>query len=178
MPYITIRLSAGHSFETIAAIEKIWNSMDQEKPMDYSYLDTRLNNMYRFESQLSDVTTIFALLSIGIGCLGLFGLIAAVAEKRTKEIGVRKILGASTGSIIFMFAKEFVLMAVVATILAVPGTYTLLMNWLEGFAYRVPVGAEPFLVSLGTILLLTLLTIGHRTFKAATANPVDALKYE
>lgn len=178
MPYITVRLNAGHRFETIAAIEKVWNSMDREKPMDYSYLDARLNNVYRFESQLSDVTTIFALLSIGIGCLGLFGLIAAVAEKRTKEIGVRKIVGASTGSIVFMFAREFVLMAAIATIIAVPGTYTLLMNWLEGFAYRVPIGAEPFLVALCAMLLLTLLTIGYRAIKAATANPVESLKYE
>lgn len=178
MPYITVRLSAGHSLETMAAIEKVWNSMDQEKPMDYSFLDTRLDNVYRFESQLSEVTTIFALLSIGIGCLGLFGLIAAVAEKRTKEIGIRKILGASTGSILLMFAKEFVGMAAIATLLAVPGTYALIVRWLEGFAYRVSIGAEPFVVALGAMVFLTLLTISHRAIRAANTNPVDSLKYE
>ncbi|NUM79311.1 ABC transporter permease [bacterium] len=178
MPYITVRLKAGHAQETIAAIEDIWNSMDQEKSMDYSFLDHRLDQVYRFESQLSKITTIFTVLSIGIGCLGLFGLVAAVAEKRTKEIGVRKVLGASTGSILMMFVKEFTAMAVLSTLLAIPMAYWILSGWLEGFAYRINIGVEPFVIALSAMLILTLVTVSHRALKAASAKPVDALKYE
>ncbi|HNM14151.1 MAG TPA: FtsX-like permease family protein, partial [bacterium] len=178
MPYISVRFDGQATPETIGAIERLWNNIDTERPMDYSFLDTRIERVYRFENQLSAITKLFTILSMIIGCMGLFGLIAAMAEKRTKEIGIRKVLGASIWGIIGMFAREFSAMVIVATLLAVPTVYSGLSQWLEGFAYRVELTAEPFIVSFIAILFLTVITVAHHALKAAKTNPAVSLKSE
>lgn len=178
MPYISVRFDGQATPETIGAIERLWNNIDTERPIDYSFLDTRIERVYRFENQLSAITKLFTILSMIIGCMGLFGLIAAMAEKRTKEIGIRKVLGASIWGIIGMFAREFSVMVIIATLLAVPTVYSGLSQWLEGFAYRVEMTAEPFIVSFIAILFLTVITVTHHALKAAKTNPAVSLKSE
>ena len=133
---------------------------------------------YRNEERIGRITLYFSALAIFIGCLGLFGLIAFIAEKRSKEIGIRKVLGASVQSIVVLLSKEFILLVVIANLISWPLAYFSLNRWLQNFAYRMHIQWPMFVLAGFLVLLLGLLTIVFQTMKAACANPVDAIQYE
>jgi ABC-type antimicrobial peptide transport system permease subunit len=127
---------------------------------------------------MAQLLRIFTGIAILIGCLGLFGLISFMAAQRTKEIGVRKVLGATVGDILGLFSKEFAALIVIAFLIAAPIAYFALNNWLENFAYRINVGVGVFLVTFAVTFIIAGVTVGYRAAKAAWANPVEALRYE
>jgi len=124
------------------------------------------------------ILRIFTFLAISISCFGLFGLISFTAEQRTKEIGIRKVLGASVGSVVRLLSKEFVVLVVLANIIAWPVAYYVMTKWLKNFAYRTEIGFVTFLFSGFLALIIAILTVCFQSIKAALANPVDSLRYE
>jgi ABC-type antimicrobial peptide transport system permease subunit len=145
---------------------------------DYSFLDDQIATLYEEENKLFKLVQVFSGLSIFIGCIGLFGLISFIVVQRRKEIGVRKVLGASVPSIIFSLSKEFLYLELVAFIIAVPIAWYSMNLWLEGFAYRIELNPGIFMSGLIISLAIALVTIGFQAYKAAKANPVNALKDE
>jgi putative ABC transport system permease protein len=134
--------------------------------------------MYSSDQKRGDLIKYFSFLAIFISCLGLFSLSAYMTEQRTKEIGIRKVLGASAGNISRFLSKEFVVLVVIANFIASPAAYFATNNWLNDFAYKVNIGFGIFILSGSIAILIALLTVGYQTMKAARANPVDTLKYE
>ena len=148
------------------------------EPFVYEFLDERFDAMYRSEQQLSRIFTTFAAIAIFIACLGLFGLAAFTAQRRTKEIGIRKVLGASVSNIVALLSKDFLVLVVVAFVIAIPLTIVLMNRWLQDFAYRIELGPEIFLL-VGLIALgIAIATVSYHSIRAATADPATSLRYE
>jgi putative ABC transport system permease protein len=162
----------------IEQLQSKWKSFVAAEPFDYKFLDTEFDAQYRTEQRLGGIFSIFATLSIFIACLGLFGLSAFMAERRKKEIGVRKVLGASVESVVALLSRDFLKLTLVATVIAFPVAWYFMNKWLEDFAYRIDIGWSVFMVAgLGT-LLITLITISSQAIIAATGNPVNSLRNE
>ena len=175
---IVARIAGGNIANTINRFEENWRSFSTSEPFDYSFLDETFDAQYRSEQRFGSVFSIFAVLSIFIACLGLFGLSAFMAEKRTKEIGVRKVLGASVPNVIALLSKDFLKLTFVASILAFPVAWYFMNKWLQDFAYRINIGWQVFAASTAVALLVALFTISFQAIKAAMANPVKSLRTE
>lgn len=176
--YLVIRLQAGDVEKKINFVRSTWERIIPNYPFDYRFVDEDLDNMYRGWDRLCTLLKYFAFLAILIACLGLFGLASFTAEQRTKEIGVRKVLGASVGNLLLLMSKEFTKWVLIANILAWPIAYFVMKNWLQSFAYRTKLAWWIF-VSTGTVtLVIALITVSYQSIRAALTNPVDALKYE
>ena len=147
-------------------------------PFSYQFLDESFDNMYREEQRVGKVALTFALLAVLIACLGLFGLATYMAEQRTKEIGVRKVLGASVPNIISMLSKDFLRLVLISIVFAVPVAWWGMNKWLEDFAYRISIGWWIFIVAGAVALLIALATVSFQAIKAALANPVKSLRTE
>ena len=164
--------------ETLPFIEKTWTTFTNGRPLNYFFLDENLNKMYRPEEQLSNIFGYFSGLAILIACLGLFGLASFSAERRIKEIGIRKVLGASVSNVVLLLSKEFTLLVLIANIVAWPLAYFSMNFWLQDFAYRVDIGWWVFALAGGLALLIAILTVSSHAIKTALTNPVEALRYE
>ena len=147
-------------------------------PFKYEFLDEAFDDMYRQERRVSKVALAFALLAIIIACLGLFGLATYIAEQRTKEIGIRKVLGASVTNIVKMLSKDFVKLVMLAFIIATPIAWWFMSKWLEDFAFRIELKWWIFVVTGIVALLIALITLSFQAIRAAIANPVKSLKAE
>ena len=147
-------------------------------PFDYSFLDQHFEVLYRSDKQMATVVSIMAGLAIIIACVGLFGLTAITTEKKTKEIGIRKSLGASEMQILVLLSRNFTLLLVLSFILVSPVTYYLLRAWLNNFAYRIPINPLLFIAGGVIAFIIALVTISYHTIRSARANPVKALRYE
>ena len=147
-------------------------------PIEYSFFDEEYNRQYQNEIRTGKVLAIFSILAIFIACLGLLGLSSFITEQRTKEIGIRKIQGASTGKILKLLFREFVKWILLATIIAWPIAYFLMKVWLENFAYRIDFPWFSMVLSAVVTLLIAIITVSFQTIRAARANPADSLKYE
>lgn len=145
---------------------------------EYRFLDDEQDRMYKTEASLQKTLGYFAFLAIFISCLGLFGLASFMAEQRTKEIAIRKVLGAKTTSIVVKFSKEIVLLVLLANIVVWPVVAYFMTGWIETFAYRTNIGVMVFIVAAIMALGIAILTVAYQSIKAATANPVDSLRYE
>jgi putative ABC transport system permease protein len=176
--YLSVRLHPGHLPETLAALEATWTRFNPERPFEYTFLDDQFDALYRAEARLSGLFGVFTGLAVVIACLGLFGLAAFTAETRTKEIGIRKVLGASAGSIVGLLSKDFLALVGLAFVIAAPVSFVLMRNWLEHFAYRIELGPGVFLLTGGLVVLIALLTVSYQSIKAALADPVKSLRYE
>ena len=176
--YIAIRLHPGNVAEAISAVEKTWKKLAPNQPFSYTFLDQDYARLYNREQQMSHVFQIFSGLAILIACLGLFGLAAFTTQQRTKEIGIRKILGASVSGIVCLLSKDFLKLVIIANLIAWPIAYYAMNQWLQGFAYRINLSIGTFILSGLIALLIALLTVSYQAIKAARANPVDALRYE
>jgi putative ABC transport system permease protein len=170
-----------HSDEPGGIIDFIDHTIKQsipDYPFEYSFLDDDLNNLYKSEQNIGTILTIFSLLAIFISCLGILGLIAFVTERRIKEIGIRKVLGASVTSIIFILTKDFTKWILLANIVAWPIAYYFMNKWLQDFAYRISIGWWVFILAGGIAIVIALTTVSFKAVKAATVNPVESLRYE
>jgi putative ABC transport system permease protein len=152
--------------------------MTPGNPFTYSFMDEEFNNLYRAKQQTGKIFITFATLAILIACLGLFGLAAYAAEQRTKEIGIRKVLGASVGNITGMLSKDFLKLVLIASVIAFPVAWWAMHKWLEDFAYRVNISWWIFLVSGMIALVIAIVTVSFQAIKAAMANPVKSLRTE
>ena len=164
--------------EAIAAAESTWKQLNPAYPFEYRFLDESFDRLYQAEQRTGELFNYFAFVAIFISCLGLFGLSAYTAELRTKEIGVRKVMGASVGSILALFTKDFILLVLIALVIAVPVSYYLMHAWLGEFVYRTEISVMVFLIAAVFSLAVTLLTVGYQSVQAARANPVDSLRSE
>jgi len=176
--YISLRLDTANLSETVEHVSKTWQSVVPSRPIEYFFLDDDFNRQYQAEVRFGQVFTVFAALAIFISCLGLFGLAAFTAQQRTKEIGVRKVAGASVSSIVLLLCRSFIRLIVLAILLASPLTYFGMNRWLQSFAYRVDIHWSVFLLTGAAALLVMWLAIGFQSLKAAMANPVKALRYQ
>jgi len=163
---------------TLRYLEDIWNKYVTGYPFEYGFLDERIDNLYRAEQRVGTLFMYFTALAIFISCLGLLGLAAYMVEQRTKEIGIRKVLGASIPGIILLLSKEFARWVLLANVIAWPVAYFLARRWLDNFAYRTTIDGEMFVLAGVFALVLALLTVSYQSIKAARANPAEALKYE
>jgi len=163
---------------TLAAVEKKWKELFPGLPLDNFFLDEDFNKQYRADERLWGITRAFTALGIMISCLGLFGLAAYLAEQRTKEIGIRKVLGASVSGIAARFSGDFIKMVVLANILAIPVAWLAMNQWLRGYAYHVRLTPWVFILAAGLSLAVALLTVGYQSLRAALANPTNSLRHE
>jgi putative ABC transport system permease protein len=175
---VMVRLNSSGQKETIARIQDMYERFNPGFPFEFSFLDEAYQKQYEAESIVSVLSKYFAGLAIIISCLGLFGLAAFTAQRRQKEIGIRKIIGASVSNIFLMLSKDFLILIGVAIIVAFPLSWWAMNNWLQGFAYRVNISAVIFIVAGASIIFITLLTISYQAIKAAVANPVRSLRSE
>ena len=175
---VAVKLNTAKIKNTIAYINDIWNKFSPGYPLDYKFMDETYGQMYLSEQKLSRLLWIFAVMAILIGCMGLFALAAFSAEQRIKEIGIRKVLGASVFNLTALLAKNFVRLVLIAFLLAFPVAWWAMNNWLEGFPYRVNLSWWVFAVAGITSLLIALITVSFQAIKAAIANPVKSLRTE
>ena len=173
-----VRLEAGDYRTKIADIEKKWQSMTSGTTFDYSFMDENFDALYQKDQQIGKVVLIFTFLAILIACMGLLGLATFTAEQRSKEIGVRKSMGASTMSIVRLLTMEYLKLITIAFILAVPVSYSIIRWWLSNFAFKVNMGLLVFLGGGLIVVVIALLSVAYQSIKAANKNPVDSLKYE
>jgi len=159
-------------------IEAIWNSVYPEQVYDSVFMEDKINNYYESERVMGTLFKVFAAIIIFISFIGLFGLVSFVATQRTKEMAIRKVLGASTLELINMLNSSFMILVFLANLVAWPVAYLFISKWLSGYAYRIELSIWPFAIAMFTSMGITLLTVSFRSFKAARTNPVDALKDE
>lgn len=176
--YLSVRLRPENFAATVQAVESLWKEFVPQQPFEFSFLDQDFDAQYRAEERTGKIFGLFAALAIFIACLGQFGLASHTIQKRTKEIGVRKVLGASATSIVGLLSKEFVRLVVMAVLIAAPMAYYIMNRWLQDFAYRIEIGWWVFALAGGVALLIALITVSTQAIKAALANPVEALRYE
>lgn len=176
--YISVRFGAGNMNDHLHTLETAWKNFAPGTPFDYNFLDNAFDALYRNEQRMSAVLAVFAILSIFVACLGLFGLSVYTAERRTKEIGVRKVLGASVQSVVGLLSKDFLKLVNLSALIAFPTAWYAMHKWLEDFAYRVTIGWQVFILTGLAALLIALLTISFQAIKAALMNPVKSLRTE
>ena len=175
---IMARIRPGHQQETIDRIRELYSNFNPGFPFTYHFLDEDYQRQYETEVHVATLAKYFSGLAIVISCLGLFGLAAFTAERRRKEIGIRKVVGASVSRIALMLSTEFLRLVAIAILIAFPLSWWAMNQWLQGFAYRIDVGTDVFLLAAISVLLITLLTIGFQAIRAALANPVKSLRSE
>lgn len=175
---LSIKVNPNNYQASIEAAKKLWEQAYPKHIFEYTFLDERIREFYESEGKMSVIIGAFTTIAIVIGCIGLFGLATFMANQRIKEIGVRKVLGASVQGIVFSFSKEFIVLIVIAFVFAAPLGWLAMRSWLQEFEYRIDVGPVIFVTALITTLIIALITVGYRSFQAATANPVNSLRNE
>ncbi len=176
--YISARIRSDHISDALDFLKHTWHEFAPNHPFEYFFLDDSFDKLYRAEHKLGRIFGSFSLLAISIACLGLFGLASFATEQRTKEIGIRKVLGASVSGIVLLLSKEFTKLVIVSNLIAWPIAYFAMKDWLENFAYHIHIGVGTFVLGGILALIIALLTVSFQAIKAALANPVDALRYE
>jgi putative ABC transport system permease protein len=176
--YITVRISPENIDQTRKNIEQTWDKFTENDPFQYFFLDEEFNNIYREEKRTGKLSLGFAILSIFIACLGLFGLTSFAAEQKTKEIGVRKVMGSSIFKIIMLFVKEIVILILISTVLALPLAFIVMRGWLQNFYYRISLSPFEFVASFLIAVIIALITVLYTVYMAARKNPVKSLQYE
>jgi putative ABC transport system permease protein len=175
---IAIRINTKNIPSLIDKVQSKWNSSAPKVPFNYSFMDADFNNIYTAEQQTGKLFITFAIFAIFIGCLGLFGMVTYAAEQRTKEIGVRKVLGASVSGIVTMLSKDFAKLVLIASVIAFPLAWWAMNKWLQSFAYRIHISWWIFVIAGLTAILIALITVSFQAIKAAMANPVKSLRSE
>lgn len=176
--YVLVRVSPDSIQSTVSDIENEWNQTTSDQPFEYSFLDADFEQLYQGDRKMGEVFVGFSILAVLIACLGLYGLASFTTEQRTKEIGIRKTLGASTTNIVMMIAKEFILLVVVALVIAIPLAYFTMNEWLQLFSYRIAIPANAFVTSGFLALVIAFATISFQSIKTANTNPALTLRDE
>jgi putative ABC transport system permease protein len=159
-------------------VENIWDKMAPSQPFNYSFMDADFNNLYKAEQRTGKLYISFAVFAIFIACLGLLGLVTYAAEQRTKEIGIRKVLGAGTAGLVALLSKDFARLVLIASIISFPIAWWMMHQWLQDFAYRVAISWWVFAIAGTAAIAIALITVSFQAIKAALANPVVALRSE
>lgn len=175
---VGVKLNTNNIKSTVAVVQSKWERTYAEYAYNGYFLDDNIAEFYKQENQMALVYKIFACIAIFISCLGLYGLISFMVVQRTKEVGVRKVLGASINSIVLMFSKEFMLLITVSFLIATPVAYYMMNSWLQNFVFRIPISAGVFVLAVVSSLVVAWLTVGYKAVKAALANPVKSLRSE
>jgi putative ABC transport system permease protein len=175
---MAVKLQPGDPRNTLSIIEKLWNNAYPESVYEYQFLDEKIADFYKQENQLSELYKIFAGIAIFISCLGLYGLVSFMATQRKKEIGIRKVLGASVANIVYLFSREFTLLVCISFLIAAPLAYYFMHHWLENFTFRISIGMGIFIITILASVSIAWITVGYRAFRAAMANPVTSLRSE
>jgi ABC-type antimicrobial peptide transport system permease subunit len=178
MLYISVKAREGNLKQTLATMETVWNKFLPNEPFDYIFMDDTFTALYKADVKTSKLILIFSFIAIIITALGLFGLTAFTVERKRKEIGVRKVLGASVGNITSLLSKEFVFLVCIAIFIASPIAWWVMNKWLEDFAYRININWSVFVFAGGAALIIALVTVSVQAIKAAVANPVKSLRTE
>jgi len=178
--YAFVHTAQGDVRKSLGAIEQTWKEVYPGTAFEYNFLDQDFNSQYQADEKRSQIFTAFSGLTVAIACLGLLGLSAFTTEQRTKEIGVRKIIGATVNSLVVLVSKEFFLLVGIGTIIALPVAWYFTDTWLQNFAYHIEMTEEwpTFIISACLAFLITLLTVGFHVIRASTSNPVNALREE
>ncbi len=177
-PYLLAKIRSESTTAVLSYIEKTWASMASGLPFEFTFLDEKIDSLYQNDNRAGKVVSLFSILAIFVSCLGLFGLAAFVTEQRTKEIGIRKIVGARLSTILWLLTGRFVKWVVVANLIAWPVGYWIMDRWLKGFAFRTSLTVWLFLASGLAAVAIAILTVSRQAFRAARANPADSLRYE
>ena len=176
--YLLARINSQNSAETLKKMNKVIKEVDSDVDWEFRFFDQTLQNLYRVEQDAGKLITYFTVLAIFISCLGLFGLVGYITERRTKEIGIRKVMGSSVTGITVLLAKQFCKWVLISTLIACPIAYYIMQKWLQNFAYKTELGIATFLLAGLAALFIAIFTISFQTIKTARANPAEALKYE
>jgi len=175
---INIKIKPGGEKSVLPFVDKLWNQTFPNYVYQYQFLDETIANFYKQENQLSILYKIFAAIAILISCLGLYGLVSFMAVQRTKEVGIRKVLGASARHIVYLMSKEFTLLIIIAFAISAPVGYYIMHKWLQNYTYRIPLSASIFLLAIAGSVVIAWITAGQRAIKSALANPVKSLRTE
>jgi len=175
---VAVKIKTGDLTSTVAAVQKLWERTYPEFAYNGFFLDDSIAKFYKQENQLAMVYKIFACIAILISCLGLYGLVSFMAVQRTKEVGIRKVLGASISSIVLLFSKEFMALIIISFIIAVPAGWYIMNSWLQSFAYRINITAWIFVTAIAVSVIIAWLTVGYKAIRAALVNPVKSLRSE
>jgi len=176
--YLTLKIKSADLAKTLVEVGKIWNKLAPHRPFLYSFLDEDFNRQYHSDFIFRKLFTIFSCLAIFIACLGLLGLATYTAEQRTKEIGIRKVLGAGVDNIVSLLSKDFIKLVLISIVIATPVSWYAMTRWLEGFAYRIAIQPWIFILAGAVALTIAVLTISYQSLKSARMNPVSSLKTE
>lgn len=175
---LSIRANPEQLQEVIASVQRKWEHAYPEHIFNYTFLDETIRNFYEGERKMSVLLSVFTFMAIFIGCLGLFGLATFMANQKTKEIGVRKALGASVESIVFLFSKEYIKLILIGFMLAAPAVWFVMNKWLENFEYKIRIGPAVFAAGFLVTLIIAVMSVGYKSFMAAIVNPIKSLRYE
>jgi putative ABC transport system permease protein len=173
-----VRINTSDVKSLVSGLQDTWNSFNTGVPFEYTFLDDNFNNLYKSEEKTGKIFSVFSVIAILIASLGLLGLISYITVTRTREIGVRKVLGASVAGIVFMIAKNFIVLVLLSAFIAVPVSWWAMNKWLQGFAYRINISWWIFLAAGISVILIALFTISFQSIKAAVANPIKSLRTE
>jgi putative ABC transport system permease protein len=178
LKWVLVKTETANFENVLGEMETVWKAFNKSTPFVYNFVDKETEKLIAEERRLANISVVFTTLAILISCLGLFGLISFMAEQKKKEIGIRKVLGASVSSVMKMLTKDFFVLIIIALFIATPLAYYLMENWLQDFTYRISISWWVFAFAGSATLLVTLATVSFQAIKAATANPVDALRTE
>jgi len=173
-----VKINVKNIRSVLPALEKKWTSLNPGKIYEHQFLDERIAEFYETEETMLKLIRTFSLIAIIIGCLGLYGLVSFMSAQRTKEIGIRKVLGSSVAGILWIFGKEFSILILAAFVVAAPLSWYFMNNWLQDFAYKITIGWFVFVLAALVTIAIALLTIGVQSIRAALANPVKSLRTE
>ena len=175
---VAIKIETRNLSKTVATLQKLWENTYPEYAYNGYFLDDNIAQFYKQENQMALIYKIFAGIAVFISCLGLYGLVSFMVVQRTKEVGVRKVLGASVASIVYLFSKEFILLIMLAFVIAVPVGWYMMSGWLQNFVYRIPISIDAFVLALAGAIILAWVTVGYKAIKAALVTPVKSLRSE
>jgi putative ABC transport system permease protein len=175
---VSVKIDGAKANEVLAFIGNTWKNIFPDHPFEYQFLDDHFKEVYRADRQVTTMVTVLAVLAIFISCLGLFGLASYSAEKRIKEIGIRKVMGASIQNIVSLLSRHFIRLVLLANLIAWPLAWYAIHRWLEDYAYRIPMSWWVFMLAGVLAMAIALVTVGILAFRAAVANPVKSLRTE
>jgi len=178
MRYIGIRVRSDNYQDIIPFIEEKWRQFEPDRPFEYSFLDQEIYNLYNNEEKFGQLAIVLTILAIIIACLGLFGLTSFLATQRTKEIGIRKVLGSTVPNLVYLISRDFLSLVLLSNVIAIPLSFWVMRSWLQNFAYRTSIGITAFVIAAVSALIIAFLTVSYQAIKTALINPSKALRYE